>query len=84
MLPFCFRLDYGSETMEQVVQKLDDLFGAESSLDATSKVPRIIWKILGNDKVNYQNIPSKCLNSFIKDKGIKKFSLIKGYFGSIN
>jgi len=38
--------------MEQVVQKLDALFGAESSIDATSKVPKIIWKILGNEEVN--------------------------------
>ena len=48
---FHFRLDYESESMKEVIKKLEPLFGAESAIDATSKVPKIIWKILGNKEV---------------------------------
>jgi len=47
-----FRLDYGSQTMDEVIHKLDLLLDSESSVDATSKVPTVIWKILGNEKVS--------------------------------
>ena len=38
--------------MDEVIHKLDLLLDSESSVDATSKVPTVIWKILGNEKVS--------------------------------